>query len=65
MIAIAMSILGLLRTSETVNNSRFGCEGLFQAIVIGNTKTGGVLTWVLQREVISFVQTQTGYLLSV
>jgi hypothetical protein len=47
-----MSIFGLLRTSEIVYDNRFGYEELFQAIVSGNTKTGGVLTWVLWRGVI-------------
>jgi hypothetical protein len=42
MVAIAMSILSLLRTSETVYDSRLGYERLFQVILVENTKWDAV-----------------------
>ena len=55
---IAVSIIGPLCGAKLVEDIGFSCQREFcDASVIGNTEAGGVLTWSLNREVISLAQT--------
>ena len=56
-VAVAVSILGLLRIAEVVEDSRFSYQReLFQRALIEITETEDVLTLVLPGEVRSLVQ---------
>ena len=48
-IPVAMSILGVLCAPYIIKDSGFGCGRVFSDDRHGNTRTEGVLTWILER----------------
>ena len=64
-ISIAMSIPGLSGGPHIVDDSSFGCRRMFFQAIVGNARTEGDLTCVLQKEVILCAQMYMRHLLSV